>query len=213
MSVVGDVTITSGVIFDVAANLAATNTLSIQGNLTNNGIFDLIAGATQICNVTFTGAANKQISGTTATRTDFNTLTINKGVDRTSILEATVNAMTLNGSLATAMTLTNGTFRLSNSNVTLTLSTTNSFTIPSTGCLSANLGTMNVGAANNNASDLLLLGSLEILNAGIVNIGNNGGSNNDIEYAASGTPEINISGGSLNVDGQVRRNLANTLDH
>jgi hypothetical protein len=211
MLVVGDVTIASGAIFDVAANLAATNTLSIQGNLTNNGIFDLIAGATQICNVTFTGAANKLISGTTATRTDFNTLTINKGTDRTSILEATVNAMTLNSSLATAMTLTNGTFRLSNSNVTLTLSTTNSFTIPSTGCLSANLGTMNVGAANNNASDLLLLGRLEILNTGIVNVGNNGGSNNDIEYAASGTPEIIISGGSLNIDGQVRRNLANTL--
>jgi autotransporter-associated beta strand protein len=211
VSVAGDVTVASGAIFDVAANLAATNTLSMQGSLTNNGIFDMIAGASQICNVTFTGAANKQIGGTTATRTDFNALTINKGTDRTSILEATVNAMTLNSTLATAMTLTNGTFRLSNSNVTLTLSTTNAFTIPSTGCLSANLGTMNIGAANNNASDLLLLGKLEILNAGIANIGNNGGSNNDIEYAASGAPEINISGGSLNADGQVRRNLANTL--
>ena len=210
VSVVGDVIVASGATFDVAATLAATNTLTVQGNLTNNGIFDMIAGAGQICNVTFTGAANKQINGTTATRTDFNTLTINKGTDRTSILEATVNAMTLNSTLASAMTLTNGTFRLSNSNVTLTLSTTNAFTIPSTGCLSANLGTLNVGAANNNASDLLLLGRLELLNAGIVNIGNNGGSNNDIEYAASGAPEINISGGSLNVDGQIRRNLANT---
>ncbi|MCX6222965.1 MAG: autotransporter-associated beta strand repeat-containing protein [Bacteroidia bacterium] len=211
VSVVGDVTVASGATFDVAANLAATNTLSVQGNLTNNGIFDMIAGVGQICDVTFTGAANKQINGTTATRTDFNTLTINKGTDRTSILEATVNAMTLNSTLASAMTLTNGTFRLSNAGVNLILSTTNSFTIPSTGCLSANLGTLNVGAANNNASDLLLLGRLEILNAGIVNIGNNGGSNNDIEYAASGSPEINISGGSLNVDGQVRRNLANNL--
>ncbi|MCK9410887.1 MAG: hypothetical protein M0Q53_01210 [Prolixibacteraceae bacterium] len=211
ISVIGNVNVASGAIFDVAANLAATNTLAIQGNLTNNGTFDMIAGAAQVCNVTFTGAASKQIGGTTATRTDFNTLTINKGTDRTSIMEATVNAMTLNSTLATAMTITNGTFRLSNSNVSLTLSTTNAFTIPSSGCLSANLGTMNVGAANNNGSDLLLLGKLEIMNTGTVNVGNNSGSHNDIEYAASGSPEINISGGSLNVDGQVRRNLANTL--
>ncbi len=49
------------------------------------------------------------------------------------------------------------------------------------------------------------------MNVGIVNIGNGSGSNNDIEYAAAGNPEINISGGSLNVDGQIRRNIANTL--
>jgi hypothetical protein len=45
----------------------------------------------------------------------------------------------------------------------------------------------------------------------VINIGNGSGSNNDIEYAAAGNPEINISGGSLNVDGQIRRNTSNTL--
>ena len=206
----GDVSIASGAIFDVAASLAATNTLSIQGDLTNNGIFDMIAGGSQICNVTFTGSDNKQIKGTTAVRTDFNILTVNKGINRNSILEATVNAFSLNTSLATALTINNGTFRLS-SPLTITLTTSNPFTIPISGCLSANIGTINIGAANNNAADLLLQGRLEVMNTGIVNIGNGSGSNNDIEYAAAGNPEINISGGSLNVDGQIRRNTANTL--
>ncbi len=109
--VYGDVSIASGAIFDVAASLAATNTLSIQGDLTNNGIFDMIAGGSQICNVTFTGSDNKQIKGTTAVRTDFNILNVNKGVDRNSVLEATVNAFSLNTSLPTALTINSGTFR------------------------------------------------------------------------------------------------------
>ncbi len=206
----GDVSISNGAIFDVAATLAATNTLSIQGDLTNNGIFDMIAGASQVCNVTFTGSENKQIKGTTAVRTDFNILTVNKGIDRNSILEATVNAFSLNTSLATALTINNGTFRLS-APLTITLTTSSPFTIPISGCLSANTGTINIGAANNNAADLILQGRLEVMNTGVVNIGNGGGSNNDIEYAAAGNPEINISGGSLNVDGQIRRNTTNTL--
>jgi fibronectin-binding autotransporter adhesin len=210
----GDVNISGGTIFDVANANAATNALSIQGDLTNNGTFDMFTTAARICNVTFTGAANKQIKGTTAVRTDFNILTVNKGIDRNSILEATVNALSLNTALATALTLSNGTFRLSSpigSPITITLTTTSPFTIPITGCLSANIGTINIGAANDNNGDLMLQGRLEVMNAGIVNIGNAGGSNNDIEYAAAGNPEINISGGSLNVDGQIRRNTSNTL--
>ena len=206
----GNVTIVSGATFDVAAANSATNTLTINGDLTNNGTFDMIAGAAQICNVTFTGAGNSGIKGTTAVRTDFNILTVNKGTNRNSILEATVNAFTLNTSLAAALTLTNGTFRLSTP-LTITLTTTNAFTIPTSGCLSANIGTINIGAANNNAGDLLLQGRLEVMNSGIVNIGNGSGSNNDIEYASAGNPELNVSGGSLNVDGQIRRSTANTL--
>ena len=208
--VYGDVSIASGALFDVAATLAATNTLSIQGDLTNNGIFDMIAGGSQICNVTFTGSDNKQIKGTTAVRTDFNILNVSKGVDRNSVLEATINAFSLNTSLATALTINSGTFRLS-APITITLTTSSPFTIPISGCLSANIGTINIGAANNNGADLILQGRLEVMNTGVVNIGNGSGSNNDIEYAAAGNPEINISGGSLNVDGQVRRNTSNTL--
>ncbi len=209
--VVGNVTVATGAIFNVAANLAATNTLSIQGNLTNNGTFNMLAGASQVCNVTFTGAANTQINGSTTGGTNFNVLTINKGTDRTSILESTVNMLNLNTGLAAAMVLNNGTFKLSNSSVNITLSTTSPFTIPTTGCISANLGTINIGTANNNNADLLLHGRLEVINAGIVKIGSGLGSNNDLEYSASGFPELVVSGGTLTVDGQIRRNTSNTL--
>ena len=206
----GDINVANGAIFDVANAGSATNTLSINGDLTNNGIFDMNTTATRICNVTFTGVNNKQIKGTTAVRTDFNILTVNKGLDRNSILEVTVNAFSLNTTLATALTISNGTFRLS-SPLTITLTSTSPFTIPVSGCLSANIGTINIGAANNNAGDLLLQGRLEVMNTGIINIGNSGGSNNDIEYSAAGNPEIHVTGGSLNVDGQIRRNTSNTL--
>lgn len=207
----GDVNVASGAVFDVAANLAATNTLSIEGSLTNNGVFDMFAGNTQVCNVTFTGADNKQIKGTAAVRTDFNLLTVNKGTDRNSILDVTVNAFALNSTLSTALIITTGTFRLSSPLTTITLSTSNPFTIPISGSLSANTGTINIGAANAAAADLILQGRLEVMNSGTVNIGNGSGSANDIEYAAAGNPEINVSGGYLNVDGQIRRNTSNTL--
>jgi hypothetical protein len=205
----GDVNVLTGAIFDVAAANGATNTLSINGDLTNNGIFDMIAGAGQICNVTFTGIDNKEIKGTTAIRTDFNILTVNKGIDRNSVLDATVNALTLNTTIPTALTLANGTFRLT-SPLTIQLTTTTLFTIPSSGCLSANGGILNIGVSANNAGYLSLLGRLEV-RSGSINIGNGGGSNHDIEYAVAGNPEIIVSGGSLTVDGQIRRSLTNTL--
>ncbi|MDP4208648.1 MAG: autotransporter-associated beta strand repeat-containing protein [Bacteroidota bacterium] len=205
----GDLNVSNGATFNVAATNAATSNLTIQGNLANNGTFDMQTGATTPCNVTFTGGTNKGISGSGAT-TNFNILTVNKGVDRNSILDVTSTAFSLNTAIPTALTLTNGTFRLS-SPLTITLTTSSAFTIPTSGCLSANNGIINIGAANNNAADLMLQGRLEVLNTGIVNIGNGGGSNNDIEYASAGNPEINVSGGSLNVDGQIRRNLSNTL--
>lgn len=207
--VTGDVTIASGAMLDVNNANAATNTMFIQGNLVNNGTFNMYQTATRICNVTFNGALNNGISGSGGI-TNFNILTVNKGADRNSVLNVTSTNFSLNAALPTALTLTNGTFRLT-SPLSITLTTTAAFTIPASGCLSANGGTINIGQATNNAADLLLQGRLEVL-AGAVNIGNGSGSNNDIEYAAAGNPEIVVSGsGTLRVDGQIRRNTTNTL--
>jgi hypothetical protein len=206
----GNLNVSNGATFNVAATNSATSVLTIQGNMVNDGVFDMRTGAATPCNVTFTGVQNKGISGSGAT-TNFNILTVNKGNDRNSILDVTSNALTLNPALPSSLTLANGTFRLSSPTVNITLTTSSVFTIPVSGCLSANIGTINIGAANNNAGDLLLQGRLEVMNTGTVNIGNSGGSNNDIEYAPAGNPEINVSGGTLNVDGQIRRNTTNTL--
>jgi hypothetical protein len=206
----GDVLVSAGATFDVANANTATNTMSIQGSLVNNGIFNMYKAAGRVCDVTFTGALNKGISGTGAT-TSFDILTVNKGTDRNSLLEVTSNAFSLNTTLATALTLNNGTFRLT-SPLAITLTTTAAFTIPISGCLSANGGTINIGQNNTTGADLLLQGRLEIL-SGAVNIGLIAGatSDNDIEYASAGNPEIIVSGGTLLVNGQIRRNLNNTL--
>ncbi|TCN66379.1 beta strand repeat-containing protein [Acetobacteroides hydrogenigenes] len=191
--------------FDVNNGGSALNKMTIQGNLTNNGTFDMYKSSTRLCDVTFTGDTDKEINGT-GTTTNFNTITVNKGTSRNTLLEVKSAALSLNTSLPTALTLTSGTFRLT-SPITLGLTNSGSFTIPISGCLSANGGTINIGGtAADDATDLKLDGRLEVL-AGAVNIGTLGNNlNNDIEYSSGGTPEIIVGGtGKLFVNGQIRR--------
>ncbi len=200
----GDVIIDNGAEFDVNTAGEAANQLTIYGNLINNGILDMNAGANQVCNVTFAGNTNKVIEGS-GTVTNFNFIEVNKGTSRNTILDVRSSVLTLNTAISTALTLTNGTFRLT-SPITLNLTNSGNFTIPITGSLSVNGGTINIGGAEaTDATDLKLDGRLEVL-AGAVNIGTHGTDlNNDIEYSSGGTPEIIISGGSLYVNGQIRR--------
>lgn len=208
-----DIIIRNGATFNVENN-ATTRSHSVTsvGNITNNGTLQFFIGGSNVtANITFTGTSNKQISGTGATNS-YNTITINKGLDRNSILDITSTNFSLNTALATALVLTNGTFRISSPTVSVTLSTSGTFSIPTTGCLSANGGTINIGNASNDAGDLLLAGRLEVI-SGTINVGPTSApnNNNDIEYASAGYPEIEVSGGTLYVNGQIRRNTTNTL--
>ncbi len=199
-----DINISSGAVFDVTTATNATNSLYIYGNLNNNGTFDMYAGAAaRVTNVYFQGNENKVISGTGTN--EFNYLNVDKGSSRNTILDVTAGSLTLQGA-GTALVLNNGTFRVSNSSLNMTLSTTSAFTIPSTAALSVNEGIVNIGTTNN-AGDLILNGRLEIINNGRVNIGTSGQNyNNDIEYAPGGNPEIIVAdNGYLFVNGQVRR--------
>ena len=176
--------------------------MTIQGNLTNNGTFDMYGGAnTRICNVTFAGNINRKFSGTAVlANTEFSYLTINKGTSRNTVLDVNVLGLTLSGNGSGApLVLTNGTFKVDTTTLDITLSTTNVFSIPSTACLSVNQGIVRIGT-NNDAGDLSLAGRLEVLNTGTVNIGNGANNNNDIEYLPAGLPEIIVGGnGILNV--------------
>jgi fibronectin-binding autotransporter adhesin len=209
----GDVAVSSGAIFDIAGTGAAvTNTLSIGGNLSNagTGIFNMSNG-TRICNVTFTGTANTSISGTGAT-TSFNTLTVDKGTSQTALLDVTSTNFALSAAPPNLI-LSNGTFRFSSpSSLTINPATT-AFTIPSTACFSMNStgSIFNIASANVATNDLVLDGKLQVL-AGTVNIGTSGNTTgNDIEYAATGAPSIDVQGtGVLNVDGQIRRAVTTT---
>jgi fibronectin-binding autotransporter adhesin len=204
VTVGGSVSVASGAIFRVDNSLAVTHTLSIGGSVSNAGTFDMSTAGSD-CNVTFTGSTNTSISGAGVT-TNFNTLTVNKGASQTPVLTVSSAVFTLAGA-EPALILTNGTFKLTSA-VTINPTTT-TFTIPATACLSVNGGTVNLATSAADASDVFLNGKLEIL-AGTVNVGTSGNNNNnDIEYFATGLPEIDVQGtGTLNVNGQIRRSSA-----
>ena len=103
------------------SNPAGTQTghvLSVAGNLTNSGTLDFSTNAdTAGAGITFTGSGNANFGGAGAT-TDVRTMTINKGVNNTSVLELNPTAFTVRGVTTDTvvggwLVLTNGTLKLS----------------------------------------------------------------------------------------------------
>ncbi len=177
--------------------------LNLYSNTVNNGNLAIRPDNNRRADIYFLGTANQTFSGTgTAT---LNRVYVNKGTSQTPLVNVTASSFGLNSSLSQALFIENGTIRFSGTDLDLALSSTEQFAIPATGCLSVNGSTITVGNANNDSGDLMLTGKVEVLD-GILNIGSQtGNSNNDIEYATGGSPEIVIEGGTLNVYGQIRR--------
>lgn len=198
----GNLTIQAGAIWNLATTgAAAANTLTIGGSIINNGTFDM-STAPRYCNVTFDGASNASITGT-GTVTDFNVLTVAKGTSIVPVLE--VNATDFSLLNATSrLELVTGTFRLT-STQTVIIANSVDFNIPANARLSANGGTLQVTGGD--GTDLLLAGTLEVL-SGSVAVGTTA-NDNSIEYASTGLPTISVSGGTLQVRGQIRRSAAN----
>ena len=205
---------------------ATNQTMTIGGSLINNANGLTNAPATTQAKVdftnipvTFNGSNSASITSTTgAPLTIFTTVTVNKGTSQATTLTCDI-AGTLTTPANAWLTLTNGTFRYMRTNPTtdFTISTTTPFTIPATAGLYINLpsnsGNRNIliGNAANNNGDLLLQGALTIV-IGNVYVGRTPGTdnnNNDIEYSTSGASSINIQGGLLFVNGQIRRNPSN----
>lgn len=203
VEVLGNLTINSGGQFGVSGTgTTVTNQLILHGNMVNNGVFDM-ANNSRICNTTFTGNSNATLSGT-GPSTEFNVLTVDKGTSMTPVLDVTANTFSLAGS-PSPLILENGTFRLGAMQA-VTIASGVDFTIPASARLSANGGTLRLSGPDK--TDLLLAGTLEIL-AGAVQIGT-AANENSIEYAATGQPTIRISGGTLDVQSQIRRSDASS---
>jgi hypothetical protein len=212
LNVNGNFNVFAGATFEVAnTGTAVTNVLNHTGSISNNGILDFNAGSNRVCNYFSTGTGNRSISGTNVGAfTELNQFTINRGV-------AAVNEYNFDvrGTLVTPtnnwLLLLNGTAKFSrNYNLTLTDQAV-TYTIPGTAKIEVNNSgcILNIGTANSNLADLILIGKLQI-NEGTVNIGSAGNAvNNDIEYASIGIPEIEVKGnGTLFVNGQIRRNAS-----
>ncbi len=206
---------------------ASAARMYIGGNLTNN-----TTGATGGGIVTprecdfrnipliFNGNGTNYITNTDNTPiTRFGQVTIDKGNSQVDSLIISIGG-TLTSPTNNWLTLRNGTlvFRRSNPNSDFTISTTTPFTIPETAGLYIdfpnNSGNRNILIANGatNTNDLILNGKLT-LKAGNLYIGPTNGTtnnNNDIEYSGGGYSTIEISGGRLFVNGQIRRSSATT---
>lgn len=202
---------------------SVNNTFAIGGNLNNNGgsyygaVFNgvrLFAG-THYIDVTFFGTNNASITGTG--NTTFHNVTINKGTSQATTLTFS-NGGTITTPVDNWLTLLNGTFRYMRTNpgTDFTISTSTPFTIPGTAglyidypnSLSKNILIAN---SNSNVNDLFLYGKLTLVN-GNVYVGPANGttnSNNDIEYSSGGMSAIDVRGGNLVVNGQIRRNSSN----
>jgi fibronectin-binding autotransporter adhesin len=222
-----DVQVDAGATFDMSGAGAAvtTNTVTIAGSLTNNGKLDF--NATSKALLTFTGIGNTKLTGTNATApaaTNLYTLTVNKGTSRVPTLTVDV-ASALTTPTNSWLTLTNGTLSFEKAGGTLNIHDADTpFVLTDNAGLTVNHPTATVNVATGNGSvtdngtpanntsatsDLKLAGELRALQ-GTLNVGTTTGLGNDIEYAAAGAPTIRVAtGGTLNVNGQIRRNVTN----
>lgn len=204
----------------------ASQRLSIGGSLINNttNTKPVGVGTNSLCNfsnvdIVFFGDTNASIKNTASTPvTIFNKVTVDKGNSPTTTLTIDIGG-TLTTPADSWLTLKNGTLRYTrnNPNSHFTISTTTPFSIPSTAGLFidyANSGSKRVLIADapSDVNDLYLDGKLTI-NNGLVYIGSPTGTanNNDIEYSGGGLSEIEVNGGSLFVNGQIRRNVSSTV--
>lgn len=190
------------------------HTIEFSGDLINNGTFDAYYNDNHHISLLFSGSDTSYFTGTNAgASTDIYQLTLNKGSSYDNMLILDV-AGTLTTKTSDWLTLTNGTFRYAKPGGSLVVSDANAtFDIPATCGLSLNHSTasMTVVQNNNNGADLLLTGKLEVMD-GTMFIGYTADNkNNDIIYSTSGVPKILISGGILNVAGQIRRSTSTTL--
>ncbi|NOU17724.1 MAG: hypothetical protein HOO91_09210 [Bacteroidales bacterium] len=218
--VYGDVKVAPNSAIQVWAGATSQN-LSIGGNLINNTVGTIAGGTTtsRQCNftllpVTFFGNNSTSISNTLNNPvTVFQSLTVNKGTSQVTTL-----TLDIGGTLTTPtdnwLFLQNGTFQYmrTNPNADFTISQGTAFTIPSTAGLYldySNTGNRNIliGNAASNTNDLFLNGKLTLIQ-GNVYVGPTNGTtnnNNDIEYSGGGASSIEIQGGTLVVNGQIRR--------
>jgi len=194
--------------------LGTANTLSVYGNLTNNGILDL--WNTSGTALVFTGTGDATFSGTGAT-TDIFTIEINKDLLASTVQLSTSN-FSVQATTASApkfLTLTTGTFRLSGS-----------FTMSSETFIGGAAYTFDADDGfwldNSNFTIQGQDGQMEFnglcrISAGTFNVGNTAMqrfylNNNDVEFIMSGgtlnltgafyaddDATINIAGGTINV--------------
>lgn len=187
-----------------------TNSLIINGNIINEGVFDMSRGGTTLlCNVTFAKNGNQTVTGNGAT-TRFNKISLDMGTTNANVLEISTAQFSapdgfLENSSSTANRLKNGTLKLSgNFTYSGTPFSSNTFNnmIVSTAGFWLNNPNATLTAFNDSFD---LTGNLRI-SSGTMNIGTTVGSS--LRYNTGST--ITIDGGNLNVISRIQAKTAST---
>ncbi len=192
VTISGDITIAAGGTFITQAVGTFTNTLSIGGNVTNNGIFDMTrtaTGSTLLCSVTFTKAGDQTISGT-GTTTRFRAITLSKTAKTNKVI-STIDVAQVGTSLFMP-TGSTGTWE----------QTSGTFTTTSSQTTGANTALNIIGSGNwyqYVASNLTIAGDFLVNTTGTVTIGT-GGNKLDITTAGA---SATFTAGTINVNGKV----------
>ena len=186
LTVTNNIKINSGATITTGA-ITSTHTLSLSGNIINNGIINFATNGSSVCDVIFNKNGNQTISGTGATNT-FNNITLNLGASSANVLTVSVSNFI---AASNFLTLTNGTFYLASS-ATIT-PFTSSANIP----LNCGLWVNNSSAIINTAGGTITLYGYIRSTAGTINIGN-ATDNNLTSYGGI----VNVDGGNINIAGR-----------
>lgn len=186
VTISGNLDIQSGAVFRTNSANNSTNTMTIAGNITNAGTFEMFPVASRVCNVTFTKSGSQSISGSGSV-THFNLMTLNMGSSKNNILDVFSTNFTAPNNF---LTLTNGTFKLTSA------ATITPFTATTTIPISAGLLINNSSAVVNTTGGTLNVNGDLIVTAGSLNIGS-AINNHLISYGG----KIVFNGGTVNIAG------------
>jgi uncharacterized repeat protein (TIGR01451 family) len=182
------------------AGTQAGHTLSIAGNLTNNGTLDFSTSAdTAGAILSFTGATNATFSGTGAT-TDIRQITVTKGTTPASILEITTTNFTVRGVTTDTvvggwLVMANGTLKISGTFTgTSRVFATAAYTIPVSFGFWLNNPNYTVAAQNGNA---IVNGQLRVSQGTF-----NQGTLNTATMTGGAGAAYTIEGGTVNLAGR-----------
>jgi hypothetical protein len=197
ITVKGNIIVNSGGAFKVNTASNITHSITIPGNLVNNGILNFATSVTSLCNASFTKNGNQTISGSGAT-TVFNKVSLNMGTSVNNILDIQTPSFVAPNNF---LTLTNGTFKLSTSGASTIIPYTVAATIPQSGAIWLNsaLSSISTQAA------LTMYGNITVSN-GVFNVGNAA----DQDLLSNGG-YLTINNGTLNIAGKYYATGINNL--
>lgn len=166
----------------------ATHTLSLGGNLVNNGSVEFYSTANRNVELILTKNGNQFISGN-GTLSRFHLIKLNMGATLNNIAEFSTSSFVVDNDF---LRITNGTFKFSTPTAVNIVPFANATTLTSTSGLwmNAALSTMTVPA------NLTVSGKLTVSNGTMI-VGN---ANNENLLYSSGT--LSVTGGTLNVAGR-----------